>query len=104
MIIINNVVPIKITGAFTKKPLGIKGLKMFSKLLGIVYIALLATNCLKWCITKENRAKIDHFTLFIKYDYTLATILDAILNMSECMRKNFWNVYCVNLDTFMVLS
>ena len=40
LIINNNVVPIEITEAFAKKPLGMKGLNIFSTIvIGVVYIA-----------------------------------------------------------------
>ena len=54
LIINNNVFPIEIIGAFAKKPLGIKGLNMFSKLLGVVYIALLTTKLFKMVYYKRK--------------------------------------------------
>ena len=56
--------------------------------MGVVYIALLTMKRFEMVFTTENWAKIDHFTLFIKYDYTLAA-MDAILNMSECLERIF---------------
>ena len=44
----------EITGVFAKKPLEIKGSNMFSKLLGVVYIALLTTKLFEMVYYKRK--------------------------------------------------
>ena len=58
LIINNKVVPVEITEALAEKPLGIKGLNIFLKKMGVGYIDLLITKIFEMVHTPKTAGKV----------------------------------------------